>query len=442
MGNSYALELFSRDKRQIFFSEKGLPPSEFLTVFRPCDRAYSSFPSGFEDSDDRYIPSHAYVVSVAQLTQRLEVMGFTLQCLEENVKRCLKANQAELDRRIESYEQEEMSLPSYYRKLKRQRRTLEQFTLRRWVNSMREFRTREGLSPFLVPKSSRKEFTSLQRHMLNADEEYDSYYFGLPVSDLRYLLRAVLLCADADENVFLDLTEVEGDYFIEGDEPVQEALAEAIRVGRVCEKILILTEGRTDTRILSKSLTVLYPHLADMYSFLDHEAFHFGGGTGNLASLVKGLAGVGIGNRIIAVFDNDTAGELQADEVRKLNLPGNFRILTLPHLKFARRYPTLGPSGALRTDINGCACSIELYLGTAALSEEDGSLVPVQWRGYEAKLRRYQGELLDKKRVEQRYLDALNIPESLDEANLTSMRAVLQMIFTAFAYRCSAQPRA
>jgi hypothetical protein len=40
-----------------------------------------------------------------------------------------------------------------------------------------------------------------------------------------------------------------------------------------------------------------------MYSFLDHEAFHFGGGTGNLASLVKGLAGVGIGNRVIAVFD-------------------------------------------------------------------------------------------------------------------------------------------
>jgi hypothetical protein len=49
----------------------------------------------------------------------------------------------------------------------------------------------------------------------------------------------------------------------------------------------------------------------------------------NLASLVKGLAGVGIGNRVIAVFDNDTAGAIQADEVRKLKLPENFRILTL-----------------------------------------------------------------------------------------------------------------
>jgi hypothetical protein len=42
MGNYYALELFSGVKRQIFLSEKGLPPSELLTVFRPCDRAYPS----------------------------------------------------------------------------------------------------------------------------------------------------------------------------------------------------------------------------------------------------------------------------------------------------------------------------------------------------------------------------------------------------------------
>jgi len=86
---------------------------------------------------------------------------------------------------------------------------------------------------------------------------------------------------------------------------------------------------------------------------------------------------------------------------------------------------------ALRTDINGCACSIELYLGEAALTGEDAVLMPVQWKGYESKLKRYQGELLDKKRVEQRYLDALNIPESLDDANPASMRAVLQTIFSA-----------
>ena len=167
---------------------------------------------------------------------------------------------------------------------------------------------------------------------MNVDDRYNAYYFGLPVSDLRFLMRALLICASSDEQVFLDLTEIEGRHFEEGEKPVDDALAETIRLGRVCEKILVLTEDRTDTRTLSKSLTVMYPHLADMYSFLDYEAFNLGGGTGTLASLVKGLAGVGIGNRVIAVFDNDAAGELCAQEVRKFKLPENFRILTLSYL--------------------------------------------------------------------------------------------------------------
>lgn len=434
MGSYYGLELFRGDERQIFFSEKGLPPTEFLTVFRPRDRAYPSFSSGSEDSDEPYIPSLAYVISVPSLAERLDVMGFTRHRLEEHVQRRLKADQKDLDERI-AHEEEGTSMSSmsrYYGKLKRRRRTLQRFTLRRWVDSMRDLRTREGLSPFVVPKGSMKTLTALQRHMLNADEEYEWYYFGLPVGDLRFLLRAVLLCADADENVFLDLTEIENDYFTEGDEPVEDALAETIRMGRVCEKILVLTEGRTDSRILSKSLTVLYPHLADLYSFLDYEAFNLGGGTGNLASLVKGLAGVGIGNRVIAVFDNDSAGAVQANEVRKLNLPDNFRVLTLPDLKFAKRYPTVGPNGTLRTDINGRACGIELYLGTAALTGEDGVLTPVQWGGYESKVKRYQGELTDKKSVEERFLKSLDGPQLPDETNLAGIRAVLEMMFTAF----------
>src|ERR1043165_4002780 len=139
MGNYYALELFRGDERQIFFSEKGLPPSEFMTVFRSSDRAYPEFTSGFEDDDVPYIPSLAYVLSVPKLTERLDVMGFTLQRLEEHVKERIEADKSELDGRIEYYEQEG-SISSYYRQLKRQRRTLEQFTLKRWANSMRELR--------------------------------------------------------------------------------------------------------------------------------------------------------------------------------------------------------------------------------------------------------------------------------------------------------------
>jgi hypothetical protein len=118
--------------------------------------------------------------------------------------------------------------------------------------------------------------------------------------------------------------------------------------------------------------------------------------------------------------------------VRKLNLPDNFLILTLPDLKFAKRYPTVGPNGTLKTDINGRACGIELYLGTAALTGEDGELTPVQWGGYEKKVKRYQGELADKNLVEERFLKSLDNRDNLDDTNLASIRTVLQMIFKAF----------
>jgi len=307
----------------------------------------------------------------------------------------------------------------------------QEFTLERWSAAMRRLRTLGILPSYAIPEGF-SGLSPLQHYMLNTDKEWESYYLGLPLSDLRVLLRALVMCADREEQILLDLTDLEvGGYLGEDDDPVTAATEEALRLGRVCEKVLVLTEGRTDTRILTRSLQVLYPHLAEFYSFLDHETFHFGGGTGSLTNLVKGLAGIGIGNRVIALFDNDTAGELQADEVRKLKLPENFRILTLPTLKLGRRYPTLGPNGALATNINGRACSIELYLGTAALTQEDGSLVPVQWKGFDAKLKRYQGELIDKASVQQRFLRALDAGQ-LDTANLAGMRAVLRVVFTAF----------
>jgi hypothetical protein len=102
------------------------PPSEFLTLFRPCDRAYPSFPSGFEDSDEPYIPSHAYLVTVPRLVERLEVMGFTFPALKSDVKSCLKADLAELVRQIEEHDEQDGSpMSSYVRDLKRQRRLLE-----------------------------------------------------------------------------------------------------------------------------------------------------------------------------------------------------------------------------------------------------------------------------------------------------------------------------
>jgi hypothetical protein len=48
-------------------------------------------------------------------------------------------------------------------------------------------------------------------------------------------------------------------------------------------------------------------------------------------------------------------------------------------------------------DINGSAAGIELYLGANILCGENGALIPIQWKGFEASLGRYQGEILDKR---------------------------------------------
>jgi len=59
--------------------------------------------------------------------------------------------------------------------------------------------------------------------------------------------------------------------------------------------------------------------------------------------------------------------------------------------------------------VNGLAASIELYLGIDVLRREDGSLTPVQWRGYDQSIHQYQGELLDKGEIQERFAEKLQI---------------------------------
>src|ERR1035441_7527155 len=97
-------------------------------------------------------------------------------------------------------------------------------------------------------------------------------------------------------------------------------------------------------------------------------------------------------------------------------------------LKWAERYPTLGPTGLMEADINGLACSIELYLGATALADEEGRLVPIQWTGIERSLSRYQGELLDKRIVQDRYFELLRA----GLAETSDMQRVFQAILHSF----------
>ena len=86
-------------------------------------------------------------------------------------------------------------------------------------------------------------------------------------------------------------------------------------------------------------------------------------------------------------------------------------------------------------NINGLACSIELYLGKDVLTKE-GQLIPVQWKGYDQTLEKYQGEIIDKagvqKLFETKIDDCLKDPTKTVICDWAEMTELLKTIFNAF----------
>jgi hypothetical protein len=199
--------------------------------------------------------------------------------------------------------------------------------------------------------------------------------------------------------------------------------------------LIVLTEGSSDAEILSKSLTVLFPHLVGYYTFFDFHGSKAAGGATQLISVVKAFAAAGVANRVIAVLDNDTAAHEARRALRDVPIPENIAVIHYPERDWLREYPTLGPSGDVSLDVNGKAASIELYLGHDVLSV-DGNLLPVQWAGYSQAMRAYQGEVIGKPGVTERWRAkadrCIADRNSIMPADWTDLRIVWEQIMSAF----------
>ena len=199
--------------------------------------------------------------------------------------------------------------------------------------------------------------------------------------------------------------------------------------------VLILTEGRSDTQVLSVAIQAMYPEFSDLFQFVDFEEFSIQGGASMLTKMVKSFAGIRMDQSILALFDNDAAGLAEKQHVDRIRaLPNNIRTMALPDIELARDYPTIGPEGERRMDVNGTASSIELFLGRNALTDRDGTLHPIRWTGWNPQIQRYQGALEHKDQVTQRFLNRMKKggnPIPL-RAEFSELDQLLNSIFCAF----------
>ena len=167
------------------------------------------------------------------------------------------------------------------------------------------------------------------------------------------------------------------------------------------QRFLIVTEGRSDAQILKHALSLTRPHVADFFQFIDMQEGYPFSGTGNLSKFARGLAGIGIQNNTIILYDNDAEGIRGFRTTQRLTLPSHMRAICLPSLDEFTAVHTIGPTGESIEDINGKAAAIECYL------DWNCSGLPrpiIRWTSFSEQAKTYQGHLLHKAQFSERFL--------------------------------------
>lgn len=394
---------------------------ESMVIFRESDKR--EFKEKFDDSDySRYV----YTNSAKIIKERLAIMGYTLNKARRTFDEERKGALQELKDRYD----EDKWLPLLDRI-----KILETATFNKWVKACKYISVNklEFDYSYSVQANAPKGASPLVKYLLTNDD-YGS--FGFPGSDIYDVFRIFLEFIPDNTPITMDISDLVNGGYYESNEKVCDNLLNSLTYNYpINEKIIILTEGSSDKRILESSLPLLFPHLAGYYSFMNFEDSNAAGGAGYLLSTIRAFAGSGITNRIIAIFDNDTAGGVAIQSLRKTKIPRNIKVMQYPNIKIAKKYPTLGPSGVKLLDINGLACSLEIYLGRDVL-ENTGKLRPVQWRGYDNTLNQYQGEIIGKNEIQEKFSKKLSVctknPALLKQKDWEDLSSLFGAIFKAF----------
>ncbi|MFG1755219.1 hypothetical protein [Streptosporangium sandarakinum] len=203
--------------------------------------------------------------------------------------------------------------------------------------------------------------------------------------------------------------------------------------------MIVLTEGKTDSRLLSKAIQITHPHLVDFIKFIEFEKVPAEPSVSALVRTVYAFIAAGVANRFVAIADNDAAANETLDKIKKdRRIPDTCRITHYPEIPLLASYPTIEPNSKIENlaNINGHAGSLEMYFGRDALTM-DGKLVPIRWKNYNANSGKYHGGLSkqDKHRVQQTFETKMGHAlrgEKTDVMDWSGIHAIIEHIIHAF----------
>jgi hypothetical protein len=421
----------------VYTTKNSVDPA-VMTIFREGDRRVyerkrserSPLVWDAVAGDDKSEIAYEYAATVAHVKERLDVLGYTLGAAGRAFAQGIEDELAVLHH-------DETLFPAFSEGL-RQLRTCERSLLRNlqfqdWCGAYARIREQQLPARAITVYDQPSEESFLLRYALDKLCHETCFPFG----DVRLFIRAFLDGCPGDAWVTQDITDVVEAGCYAPDEAVWDtAMDELLGDYPTNAKIIVLTEGSSDRELLARSLALLYPHLAAYYTFMDFGESNAAGGAAALVATIKAFAGSGIANRVVALFDNDTAARTAIRGLAKTRLPGNIAVLQYPDLESAKAYPTTGPTGATDLDVNGLAGSLELYFGDDVLSAMSGGRPPVQWRGVDPGVGCYQGEILRKNELQGAFREKLARceadPRLIAAGDWAPMRQLLARLFDAF----------
>lgn len=404
-------------------------PEDIRTFKRKIGERYQLL-YGREDDSEEIEKVVQYVNTVKNICDRLNVMGFTLNKVNENFMSFKKESVERLNELI--FDSSFNRSKSLNERLESDKSILENSSLGDFLQASKEIIVqRYG---FDIKREEVKTSNPIITYLLEDRYGLDKFPYGY---DKRTLLRALIEISSPEDIITYDITEIVKDGYYEDNPELiyEEVIGNHTHDFEIGEKYLILTEGTSDIHILRNALQILFPHLVGFYSFMDFGISNASGSASALVASIKSFVGADIKNKVIALFDNDTAAESAIKGLSKTTIPKNIKIKRYPDFKALENYPTIGPTGITNMDINGLAGSIEMYLGKDVLTENK-KLIPIQWKGYDSSLKKYQGEIINKRKIhkkfEQKIKTCLCEREQIRNYDWSGLKELLRMIFNTF----------